>query len=332
MRIMIVGAGGVGGFIAARLAQAGHEVSIVARGAHLAAIKEKGLRLRLPDGSEAMSEVMASGDPEELGPQDLVMTTLKAPALPTMMPRIVRGLSEGAPVMTAMNGVFWWYGQNYGFPAGIEPDCARLDKDGALGAAIPTEHALGVVIHSTNEVIEPGVVMNRSAKNRFVVGAAAQGGHAGLEALLDQLSAPPGIEFQASDDIRRVMWRKLLRNLTTAPLSVLTNAEAYGIINDAGAAEVSKALFLEGAAVAAAHGFSSLADDLDSVFAPGAGARQKPSMRQDLERARPMEIDTILRSVQDFARQARISTPVLDTLLPLVILRARVAGCYPLAA
>ncbi|MEM7668434.1 MAG: 2-dehydropantoate 2-reductase [Pseudomonadota bacterium] len=328
MRIMVVGAGAVGGFIAARLALAGHEVSIIARGAHLEAIRAHGLRIRRPEGAEITASVAASDDPAASGPQDLVLTTLKAPALPAMLPRIMAALPAETPVMTAMNGVFWWYGFGHAFPGGLTPDCGRLDPSGALGSAVHPDRALGVVIQSTNEVIEPGVVMNRSAENRFAVGAATSAGKVRLLALLASLSDPPAISFEPSDDIRRVMWRKLLRNLTTAPLSVLTSAEAHGVINDPDASGVSRALFFEGAAVAAAHGFDGLAEEADQVFAPGAGARQKPSMRQDLERGRPMEIDTILRIVQDFARQSGVPTPVLDIVLPLVMLRARVAGCY----
>lgn len=330
MRVMIAGAGAVGGCIAARLAEGGHDVSVVARGPHLDAINRAGLTLRKADGQEIVARVAASEDPIDLGPQDLIITTLKAPSLPAMLPKLTKVAGADTPVMTAMNGVFWWYGLDRAFPGG-EPDCSRLDPDGALGRAVHPDRALGVVIHSTNEAIEPGVIMNRSPTNRFVVGAATNAGAEQLETLTRELSSPPGIEFEMNADIRRAMWRKLLRNLSTAPASVLANAEAHAIINDPDAAVVSRALFLEGAAVAAAHGFDGLADEADSVFSSGGGARQKPSMRQDLERGRAMEIDTILRVVQDFARQTGVATPALDAIVPLVILRARLAGCYPKA-
>ena len=119
------------------------------------------------------------------------------------------------------------------------------------------------------------------------------------------------------------MWHKLLRNLTSAPISVLTGAQAFDVINDADAAVVARALFLEGAAVAASHGYAGLADDANTVFASGKGARQKPSMSQDIDKGRPLEIDSILRIVQDFARQSHVPTPTLDTVLALVLLRAR---------
>ena len=243
MRIMVVGAGAVGGFIAARLALAGHEVSVIARGAHLQTIRAHGLRIRRPDGTEITVTVAASDDPAASGPQDLVLTTLKAPALPAMLPRIMSALPAETPVMTAMNGVFWWYGFGHAFPGGLTPDCERLDPRGALGSAVHPDRALGVVIHSTNEVIEPGVVMNRSAENRFAVGAATSAGKARLPSLLSSLADPPAISFDATDDIRRIMWRKLLRNLTTAPLSVLTSAQALGVSIDPDAAGVSRYLW-----------------------------------------------------------------------------------------
>ena len=128
------------------------------------------------------------------------------------------------------------------------------------------------------------------------------------------------------------MWHKLLRNLSTAPSSVLTGGEAFDVLNDNHASAVARSLFLEGAAVAAAHGIQGLERDVDHVFRQGAGAHQKPSMCQDYDLGRPMEIDNMLRIVQDFARQSGVPTPTLDTVVALIILRARLAGCYPLEA
>ena len=145
--------------------------------------------------------------------------------------------------------------------------------------------------------------------------------------LLSQLTMQNTV-VDVVDDLRPVMWRKLLRNLTTAPISVLTSAQAFDVINDADASMVARAMFHEGAAVAATHGFTGLANDVDVVFSQGKGARQKPSMSQDIDKGRPLEIDSILSVVQDFARQSDVPTPTLDTVVGLVILRARLASCY----
>lgn len=327
MRILILGAGAVGGFLASVFHENGHEVSVLARGAHLAAIKSQGLRVRRHDGRIVICPVIATNDPTTLGLQDLVVTTVKAPGLPGLLSQIADILQSGTPVITAMNGVFWWYAHGLHIDGAI-PNTSRLDPDGAIASHISPDQAVGMVIHSTNKVSEPGLVQNSSPRNRFVIGAATANGASKIKSMLPALSAP-GTQFELEDDVRRTMWHKLLRNLSTAPGSVLTGGQAYDVINDPDAQFVSRALFLEGAAVARAHGFDGLAQDVTKVFAPGSGALQKPSMSQDVDLGRPMEVDNILRIVQDFARQLDIPTPTLDVVIGLVILRARIAGCYP---
>ncbi len=330
MRILILGAGAVGGFLASVFHGNGHEVGVLARGAHLAAIRKQGLRVRGHDGQTVCCPVIATDDPTTFGPQDLVVTAVKAPALPGLLTQVAALLQEGVPVITAMNGIFWWYGLGFNID-GIVPDTRRLDPEGQIASVVSPDQAVGMVIHSTNQVIEPGLVQNRSRRNRFIIGCATPAGASQIKPMLPALSAS-GTRFELEDDLRRTMWHKLLRNLSSAPTSVLTGGRAYDVINDPDAQPVARALFLEGAAVARSHGFDGLADDALRVFSPGSGARQKPSMSQDLDLGRPMEIDNILRIVQDFARQADVPTPTLDVVVSLVILRARLAGCYPTVA
>jgi 2-dehydropantoate 2-reductase len=327
VRVAILGAGAIGGCVAAGLVEAGHTVTLLTRGAHLVAIRSVGLRLVDAEGRDTLVPVAATDDPEELGPQDLIISTLKAPGLPQVLEALPPGFLRQTPLMTAMNGVFWWYGHDFS-PGGASPETARLDPGGRLSRLVDPAHAIGAVIHSTNEVIEPGVVKNRSKRNRLIIGAPDDGGTQLATRLAGELTGDR-VVFEPVADIRRHMWRKLLRNLSSAPLSVLTAATVRDLNADPYVAVLARALFLEGAAVAATHGFGGLADEVDAAFAPGAGAAQKPSMRQDLELGRPMELDSILRIVQDFARQAGVAVPVLDTVLPLVSLRARMAGCDP---
>lgn len=317
MRIAILGAGAVGGFLAVALTEAGHTVTVLARGAHLAAIRASGLRLRDASGAETVARLYATDDPAALGPQDLLVTTLKAPALADVLAQTPPASLRQAPVVTAMNGVFWWYARDFAPCAGV---ASRLDPGGRLTALLDPAQALGAVIHSTNQVIEPGLVLNRSAQNRFLIGGP---GPAAAPGEMARALSGPRARFEAAGDIRREMWRKLLRNLSSAPISVLTGARVREINDDPETARLARALFLEGAAVAESHGFHSLGEDVATVIAAGQGALQQPSMRQDLNLGRPMEIDAILGAVQDFGRAAGVATPVLDMVLPLVALADR---------
>jgi len=327
MRIAILGAGAIGGCLAAGLTEAGAQVSILARGDHLAAIRADGLRFIRPDGAQTVLDLPATDDPSELGDQDLLISTLKTPALADVLASLPAALLRDTPLITAMNGVFWWYGHGFS-PRGQKPDTSRLDPGGRLSRLVDPENVIGAVIYSTNQVISPGVVQNRSTGNRFVLGTPDPAQTGRLERLIAPLSGGL-VTLQAEPDIRRQMWHKLLRNLSSAPLSVVTAARVREIYGDRDVAVLARALFLEGAAVAQAHDIAGLADEVDQAVKPGSGALQQPSMRQDLELRRPMEIDSLLAIVQDFARQSGVAVPVLDTVLALVKLRARVAGCYP---
>src|SRR6201994_1601330 len=170
MRICIFGAGAVGSHFAVRLAQAGHDVSCVMRGPHLAAVKARGLTLRVGD-AETNAKVRASDDPATLGPQDLVISTLKATAVASLATGLKPLLGSDTPVIFAQNGIPWWY--DIGLPAShpATPDLSFLDPGGALRAAVPKARIIGGVIFSSNEVIEPGVVANLSPdRNMLVIG------------------------------------------------------------------------------------------------------------------------------------------------------------------
>lgn len=330
MRIAILGAGAVGGCLAAGLAEGGNRVSLLVRGDHLEAIRTNGLRLIRPDGAQVVFDLHATDDPSRLGAQDLIVSTLKSPALAGVLAALPRALLKGPPLITAMNGVFWWYGHRFS-PGGHTPDTARLDPDGTLAGLVDPDNVIGAIIYSTKQVIAPGVVQNRSTGNRFVLGSPDPARTAWIAQLVSPLSGSL-VTLEVTPDIRRQMWHKLVRNLSSAPLSVLTAARVREIYGDPDVAPLARALFLEGAAVARAHGIDGLAEDVDQAVRFGAGALQQPSMRQDLELRRPLEIDTMLAVVHDFARQSGVPAPVLETVLALVRLRAQVAGCYPAPA
>ncbi|MDD7972760.1 ketopantoate reductase family protein [Roseinatronobacter alkalisoli] len=324
MRVAILGAGATGGLLAVALSEAGHDVSILVRGPHLDAIRANGLCLRDPSGQETVIRLHATDDPVQLGPQDVLISTLKAPALAQVISGLPAYLRD-CPIIMAMNGVFWWYG--VGFQPHDRPlDCTLLDPGAVLAGLLDATQIQGAIIYATNQVVAPGVVQNRSATNRFAIGGPVP---SDLSENLAASLCSARVEFTHTGDIRYQMWHKLLRNLSSAPISVLTGARVREINQMPDTARLARALFLEGADVARSHGFDGLADDVDQVIAPGKGALQVPSMRQDFDLGRPMEIDSMLRIVQHFARGAGVATPVLDVVLPLVVLAAQTAGCYP---
>ena len=328
MKLCVFGAGAVGGYLAARLAHAGRDVSLIARGAHLDAIRRRGLKLITPDET-LVTAPRAAADPAELGPQDLVIVSTKAPALPEVARTIGPLLRPDTPVAFAMNGVFWWYGHGFAPPhgGGAPPDLRRLDPDGLLHERIGPERALGLVVHSPNEVIEPGVVRNDRRSNRFVLGDPTEPASARVRAVHAALSGA-GFEVEIADDIRRAMWRKLIGNIGTGPVCALTGARSSDLTEDEGTRRLCRALMAEALAVAASHGFPDPGFDAEGHVAPGNRPVRKPSMLQDLERGRPMEIDAMVGAVADFAAAAGVPTPTLDAVLALLRLRARVAGTY----
>jgi 2-dehydropantoate 2-reductase len=327
MRICIFGAGAIGGYLAARLARAGRDVSLVARGPHLQAIRANGLTLETPQERFTVNP-RASDDPAKLGPQDLVVITAKTPALPEVARRIEPLLGPDTPVVFGVNGVFWFYGDGFA-PGGVALDTSRLDPDGLLARHIGRGRALGMVIYSPNEVIAPGMVRNRRTHgNRFVLGepVADPSGKrlARIVAMLDGC----GFAVEASPDIRLEMWKKLARNVSGSPLCALTGADGGTLVADDDLRRLSAELMRETLAVAAAHGFTDLGADPEELRQHRSSTGHKPSMLQDMERGRPIEFDSMLGILRDFARQANVPTPVLDIVAPLLAMRAKVAGCY----
>lgn len=323
MRICVFGAGAVGGYLAARLANAGRDVSIVARGDQLAAIRERGLRLDTPTETITVTP-RASDSPPDLGEQDLVIVAAKTPALPEVAAAIAPLLGPETLVAFAVNGIFWFYGHGFA-PGGKAPPTARIDPGGVIEKEIGAARSLGIIVYSPNAVIAPGVVRN-GGDSSFTIGETVAGATAKAERVAAAIDGC-GFETKVTGDIRQAMWRKLVDNVGNSPLAVLTGASIGAISAEPAAQELVLALRRETIAVAAAQGFADIGIDLTRQRA-SVRTTHKPSILQDLERGRPMEIDAQLVAVQELARQGGVATPVLDTLLPLVILRARLAGCY----
>lgn len=323
MRICIFGAGAVGSHLAVRLSRAGHEVCCVMRGPHLDAVRARGLTLRT--GADAFSaQVTASSDPAVLGPQDVVISTLKATGLSSLVTGLRPLLGDDTTVVFAQNGIPWWY--DLGLPADHPPppDLGFLDPGGRLRAAIPATRIIGGVIFSSNEVIEPGVVVNLSPdRNLLLVGerddlASERIGQlrAALEAAL--IGSPPVAR------IRETIWSKLLTNMSMSVLCLLTGQTARAVRDDPALREIVPRLLDEAQAVG-----RSCYPAVARATRTGAAPEHKPSLLQDYELGRAMEIDVLVRAPAAFARAAGLSTPMLDLLAGLAIRKARDKGLYP---
>ncbi len=319
MNICVFGAGSIGGLLAGLLKRDGRDVSVIARGAHLRAIQANGLRVRTPDG-EFTTHPAATDAPAALAPQDLVVVATKTTALPDIASRIAPLLHPGTRVAFAVNGVFWFYAHGLS----VAPDVTRLDPGGVLARSVGAASAFGIIVQSSAEVVEPGFVVSANDA-RMLVGDATPGHDQRAQEVAAALACP-GLTVTATDDLRRAMWAKLARNVGSSPIACLTGADSHAIAGVPALQQMADALRRETLAVAAAQGYPGISLEAGRTTSP---LPTKPSMLQDLERGRPMEIETQLAIVQDFGRQAGAATPMLDTLLPLLTLRARVAGCLP---
>jgi 2-dehydropantoate 2-reductase len=317
-KICIFGAGAVGGYMAARLARAGNQVSAVARGAHLAAMRARGIEVR-GEGDAFTARVHASDRPEDLGPQDLIISTVKAHGLPEAASQILPLLHEQTVVVYAVNGIPWWY--SHGLPQGNVPRLARLDPNGVLDRTIGPDRVLGCVIRSPNELLGPGIVKNNQGANRFALG---EPDGTLSPRLLDAVAllntGLPGAV--ATGDIRAEIWKKLLVNLPLAMLATLTVSTLPDLFADPATCDLLVRIASETTAVAAACGVQ-VDYDLPTQIAHAGTHRHPPSILQDLLAGRALELDALVYAVQDLARNAKVPTPLLDITEALLSHRAR---------
>jgi 2-dehydropantoate 2-reductase len=323
MRICIFGAGAVGSHFAVRLAQAGHEVSCVMRGPHLDAVKAKGLTLRVGD-AEFKADVKASDDPSALGRQDFVISTLKATGVTALATGLKPLLGDDTGVVFAQNGIPWWY--DIGLPKDHPPppDLGFLDPGGALRAAIPRERIIGGVVFSSNEVIAPGIVENLTPERNILLAGECDDREGERIARLRSVLEAAQIASAAVSQIRESIWSKLLTNMSMSVLCLLTGQTARAVRDDPALQEIIPRMLDEANAVA-----QSCYPAVKRVTRSGPAPNHKPSILQDFELGRVMEIDTLVRAPAAFARAADLATPMLDMLAALAIRKARDKGLYP---
>jgi 2-dehydropantoate 2-reductase len=325
MKVCIIGAGAIGGFIGARLAASGRaEVSALARGATLAALKEHGWRLQ-QGGALVQAPARASADAAALGVQDLVIVAVKGPALGAVARGIAPLLGPATRVMPAMNGVPWWFGEGV---AALGPaPLHSVDPDGAIGRAIATRRVIGCVVHASTASAEPGLVRHRMGQG-LIVGEPAGGRSDAVQAVADLLTHA-GFDVTHSADVRRDVWYKLWGNMTMNPVSAITGATADLVLADPLVREFNSAAMREAAAIGALLGCPIEQSPEDRHAITARLGAFKTSMLQDVEAGRPIELEALVGAVAELGRRLGVATPFIDALYGLTRLFGQVHGLLP---
>ncbi len=325
MKVCIYGAGAIGGLLGAKLAAAGEDVTLIARGPHLAAMRANGLTL-VSDGAEIVARPFATEDPAEAGPQDAIIIALKAPGVPAIAERLRPMLGPDTMVVTAMNGVPWWYFHGLDGPW-RDRRIACLDPEGKLEQAIETKRVIGCDVYPPAEIAAPGVIHHQYG-NRFMLGE-PDGSKSDRIQALSRTLAKAGFKAPVRPRIRDDIWIKLWGNLSFNPVSVLTLGTLARIAGDAGTRAVIRRMMAEAETVGRALGVDFAVDIETRIGWAADVGEHRTSMLQDLEQGRAMEIDALLGAVVEMGDLVGIDTPILDVILALVVQRAQIAGGYP---
>ncbi len=325
MKICIFGAGAIGGYMGVKLAQAGADVSLVARGPHLAAMQARGLTLEEEGADPVTVPVTASEDPGVLGPQDYVIVTLKAHSVPPLVRRMQPLIGDRTTVVSGVNGVPWWYFHKIG--GALEGTrLASVDPGDAQWEGFGPDRVLGCVVYPAAEVSEPGVIRHIEG-NRFSLGE-PDGSKSERAMALSQALSAAGLKAPVRPRLRDEIWVKLWGNLSFNPISALTHATLDVLCTDPGTREVARGMMLEAQAIAEKLGVKFPIDVERRIDGGAAVGAHRTSMLQDLDAGRPMEIDALIGSVQELGRITDTPTPTIDTVTALTKLRAKTAGLY----
>jgi 2-dehydropantoate 2-reductase len=318
LRICVAGAGAIGGTIAARCAAAGHHVSVLARGAHLRAIRESGLRFVDPGGSLQIK--VAAAELPDFGPQDVIFVSVKAHCLADMLPNIAPLMHDDTVVVPTLNGIPWWYFQGEG--GRFDGEVVRaVDPNGNLLRAVPWTRLIGCVVYIAAEVSEPGLVMAKSRSHRLVLGEPAHRSSARVTALAARL-AEAGIAVETTERIRDAIWIKLLANLASNPLSVVAEATLEEQFNTPELLEIVKAIMSEAMQVGAAYGVRFSVDPEQIIEGGRHLGAFKTSMLQDFEKGQPLELAAIGDAVLELAARQKIAMPATRHVLALARFRS----------
>ena len=331
MKVCIYGAGAIGGWIGAHLAQTGHEVSVVARGANLEALQKNGLQCVQTQAADATlkAKVKVSAQPVDLGLQDLVIVAVKAPAMADVAQGIAPLLGPNTMVMTAMNGVPWWFFQGFGGTL-QGATLNTIDPEGRIAKAIPAHHVVGCVVHASCSMDAPGVVRHHFGQGLILGEPAEQNGQVSerVQQLVAHLQAA-GFNASASAQIQKDVWYKLWGNMTVNPISAITGATTDLILKDDLVRDLMSKVMLEAKAIGEKIGIPIAQTPEDRHAVTLKLGAFKTSMLQDVEAGKTVELDALVSGVRELGQLTAVSTPYIDALLGLSRLHARVRGLYP---
>jgi 2-dehydropantoate 2-reductase len=328
MKVCIVGAGSIGGFLGTRLAAAGRaNVSALARGATLEALRTHGWRLS-HSGGTLRAPAVASDDPHALGKQDVVLIAVKGPALPTLAPTLTPLLGPDTLVVPAMNGVPWWFSETIPELGGRPLE--SVDPGGRTAAAIPLAQVIGCVLHVSTGTAEPGVATHRMGQG-LIIGEVS-GGSSDRVRRLGELLTHAGFEVTCSERIRYDIWYKLWGNMTANPVSAITGATMDRVLDDELVRGFNTAAMLEAGAVGRKIGCGVDQSPNDRHAITRKLGAFKTSMLQDVEAGRVIELDSLVGAVREIGARVGVPTPTIDGLYGLTRLFGRVHGLYPPAS
>lgn len=326
IKICIFGAGAIGGYLAHALHKGGAEVSLVARGPHLEAIKRRGLTL-IKDGQSETLDLRATDSPEELGQQDYVISALKAHSVAPVIDRFQSLVGENTAIVTAVNGIPWWYFYKSQSGTSLENQWLEtVDPGGVQWKTFGPERAIGCVVYPACEISKPGEVTHKSG-DRFTLGE-PDGERSDRVTTLSKIMRDGGLRAPVKPRLRDELWIKLWGNCTFNPVSALTGASLDLIGNDPASRQVIRHAMAECQQVGQAVGARFSVDIERRINGAAEITGHKPSTRQDVEQGRPMELDALTSTVLELARKLDINTPMLDALAALVRLQGSVLGLY----
>jgi len=326
LKVCVVGAGAIGGFLGTRLAAAGEaSVAALARGATLVALRDHGWRLEKGATRLQAPAATVSDDPRDLGPQDLIIITVKGQALPALAPSLAPLIASDTLVLSAMNGVPWWFSDGIA-ALGTRP-LESVDPGGGIAATIAGRQVIGCVVHASAATAAPGITLHRMGRG-LIIGEPAGGSSARVQAL-GELLTRAGFEVTCSRRIRYDIWYKLWGNMTMNPVSALTGATMDRVLDDALVRGFCSAAMAEAAAIGARIGCEVRESPDDRHAVTRKLGAFKTSMLQDVEALRPLELDALVGAVREIGERVGVATPNCDTLFGLTRLFGRVRGLYP---